>query len=150
MTAELIGEGAEAPCFRAKVRWEPSASQLRRGRALMLKELQNPHNLTLAQFAARTGKSMQQIRKDVRVRRLLALSIGSGKPRVPDWQLDPVKKRLARTLMASAPTVDMWTLYHVLTEPADALSGKTPIRAISPMNSKDVVNVVLGRLGFHV
>lgn len=148
MAVELAGE--EVPCFRAGVRWEPSASQLRRGRALMLKELREPHNLTLAQYAARAGKSMQQIRKDVRVRRLLALSIGTCGPRIPDWQLDPVKERLARSLMTRAPSVDMWTLYHVLTEPTEALSGKTPIRALSPTNGKDVIDVLLDRLGFHV
>lgn len=148
MTVESSRE--ETPRFRAGTRWVPSASQLRRGRALMLKELRKRHNLTLVQFAARAGKSRQQICRDLRVRRLLALSVGSYGLRIPDWQLDTVKARLARSLMARAPNVDMWTLYQVLTEPAEALSEKTPIRAISPTNGKDVIDLLLSRLGFHV
>lgn len=140
----------EVPDLRAEARWQPSPSQLRRGRALMLKELRKPHNITLAQFAARAGKSRQQIRKDLRIRRLLALSVGSYGLRIPDWQLDPVKARFARSLMARAPNVDMWTIYQVLTEPAEALSGRAPIGAVSPTNGKDMIDLLLSRLGFHV
>jgi len=115
---------AVAASFRAESRWEPTPNQLQRGRVLLLKEFRKPHNLTVAQFAALAGKSRQQIYKDISSRRLLVLSVGARGQRIPDWQLEEIKKRLTQGLLEAAQGVDEWTLYYALIEPNRDFSGK--------------------------
>lgn len=135
--------------FRAKNRWEPTANQLQRGRALMLKEFRKPHNLTVTQFAELAGKSRQQIYKDLKSKRLLALSVGARGQRIPDWQLEPARKKLTQALLENAPDVDDWTLYYALAEPNEALAGKAPIRAVKIGNLEQILNLVLTQLDIH-
>jgi len=138
-----------AMSFRAGSRWEPSSQQLRHGRALLLNEFRQPHNLPLAQFAELAGKSRQQIYKDVSAQRLLALSVGARGQRIPDWQLDETKKKLTQALLEAAQGVDVWTLYFALIEPNRDFSGRPPIEAVSPGNLKRTLGTLLGQLGFH-
>lgn len=139
-----------AVSFRAESRWEPTPSQLQRGRVLLLKEFRKPHNLTVAQFAAFAGKSRQQIYKDISSRRVLALSVGARGQRIPDWQLEEIKKGLTQRLLEAAQGVDGWTLYHALIEPNRDFAGKRPIEVVTPKSLKRVLDSLLGQLGFHV
>ena len=140
---------ATASAFRAEKRWEPSATDLQRGRVLMLKEFRKPHNLPVTDFSLLAGKSRQQIYKDVEMRRLLALSIGARGQRIPDWQLDVTRKKLTQALLKKAQDVDEWTLYYALSEPSEALSGKAPLEVVSPGNMGRVLDVLLDQLDLH-
>lgn len=135
--------------FRAEARWEPSATNLQQGRALMLKASRQPHNLPVTEFAQLAGKSRQQIYKDVEKRRLLALSIGARGQRIPNWQLDETRKELTRALLEKACGVDEWTLYYALSEPSDALSGKVPVEIVSAGNLGKVLAALLAQLDIH-
>jgi hypothetical protein len=137
------------PSFRAEKRWEPSATDLQQGRALMLQEFRQPHNLPVAGFALLAGKSRQQIYKDVESRRLLALSIGARGQRIPDWQLDETPKKLTQALMEKARGVDEWTLYYALSEPSEALSGKVPVEIVTAGNLTRVLSALLSQLDIH-
>jgi hypothetical protein len=132
--------------FRAEERWKPSATDLQRGRVLMLTEFRKPHNLPVTDFSLLAGKSRQQIYKDVEMRRLLALSIGARGQRIPDWQLDVTRKNLTQALLEKAREVDEWTLYYALSEPTEALSGRSPLDAVTPGNMGKVLSVILGQL----
>jgi hypothetical protein len=139
----------ETRSFRADARWQPDASRLQQGRALMLSEFRKPHNLSVAGFAALAGKSRQQIYKDVEARRLLALSIGARGQRIPDWQLDATRRKLTQALLARAAAVDEWTLYDALTEPSAALDGKVPLDVVRAGNVERVLEAVLAQLSIH-
>lgn len=138
-----------ASAFRAEKGWVPSATDLQRGRALMLAEFRKPHNLPVTDFSLLAGKSRQQIYKDVEMRRLLALSIGARGQRIPDWQLDVTRKKLTQALLEKARDVDEWTLYYALSEPSEALSGKAPLEVVSPGNMGRVLDVLLDQLDLH-
>jgi hypothetical protein len=133
--------------FRAAQRWMPSATALQRGRAQMVRAFGEPHLLAVPDFAALAGKSRQQVYKDIESRRLLALSIGARGQRIPDWQLDELKKQLTQALLQRAADVDAWTLYHALSQPSEALAGKAPIDKVRPGNTEQVLRVVLDQLG---
>jgi hypothetical protein len=140
---------ASIPSFQAEARWEPSATDLQQGRALMLKAFRQPHNLPVTVFAQLAGKSRQQIYKDIEKRRLLALSIGARGQRIPDWQLDETRKKLTQALLEKARDVDEWTLYYALSEPSDALSGKVPVEVVSAGNMGKVLATLLVQLDIH-
>lgn len=140
---------AATPSLRADKPWEPSATDLQRGRTLMLKEFRQPHNLPVTEFALLAGKSRQQIYKDIEMRRLLALSIGARGQRIPDWQLDVTRKKLTQALLEKARDVDEWTLYYALSEPNEALSGRAPLDAVTPGNMGKVLSAILGQLDIH-
>lgn len=135
--------------FRAKKRWEPSTTDLQRGRVLMLEEFRKPHNLPVVKFAELAGKSRQQIYKDVEMKRLLALSIGARGQRIPDWQLDPIKKQLTQSLMDKARDVDEWSLYYALSEPNQGFSGKAPVETVTARNIERVLSALLSQLGIN-
>ena len=141
--------GTSTSTFRAEKRWEPSATDLQRGRALMLAEFRRPQNLSVSDFAQLAGKSRQQIYKDIEMRRLLALSIGARGQRIPDWQLDVTRKKLTQALLEKARDVDEWTLYYALSEPSEALSSKAPLEVVSRGNMGRVLNVLLDQLDLH-
>lgn len=137
------------PTFRAEHRWEPSALQIQRGRALMLSEFRKPHNLPVAEFALLAGKSRMQIYKDIEMRRLLALSIGTRERRIPDWQLNVNMKKLTQALLQKAHGVDNWTLYYALSEPCEPLSRKTPLSVVSAGNMGRTLDALLAQLDIH-
>lgn len=135
--------------FRAEKRWTPTANDLQRGRALLLKEFRQSHNLPVVAFAALAGKSRQQVYKDIEMRRLLSLSIGAGGQRIPDWQLDETKRALIQAVLERASDLDDWTLYRALSTPNDALSSKVPIDAVTPGNLPRVLKAILAQLGLQ-
>lgn len=137
------------PSFRADHRWEPSALQIQRGRTLMLSEFRKPHNLPVANFALLAGQSRQQIYRDIQMRRLLALSIGTREQRIPDWQLDGPSKKLTQALLEKAQDVDEWTLYYALSEPCEELSRKAPVEVVSAGNMRRTLDALLTKLDIH-
>lgn len=135
--------------FHAQSSWKPTAAQLRRGRVLVLKELSKPHNLTVAQFARLAGKTRSQVYQGIRSRKLLTLSGVGRDQRIPDWQLDRVKKKFTEAMLEEARDVDAWTLYYTLSDQNDAFAGKAPINVVTPGKVEQLVSVLLCQLGIH-
>jgi hypothetical protein len=141
----------KAQALRADTRWSPSPTDIQRGRRAQLQTFDEPQNLTVAEFARLAHKSRQQIYKDLAAepKRLLALSVGSRKQRLPDWQLDPVRLHLTQAVLRGAPDVDAWTLFHTLSEPLEALRGYAPVEAVTRTSVDQVARVVFNTLGIH-
>lgn len=141
----------KARALRAPNRWRPSATDIQRGRRALLEAFDRPDNLPLPEFARLAHKSRQQIYKDLSAnpRRLLALSVGPRKQRLPDWQLDPLRLQLTRRVLEVAGEVDAWTIYHALSNTAEGLRGRSPVNAVTPGNLGKVVAVVCNVLGLH-
>lgn len=143
--------GGKARALRADTRWNPSATDLQRGRSAMLRLFEQPQNLPLPEFARLAHKSRQQIYKDLaaKPRRLLALSVGPRRQRLPDWQLDPLRLRLTQEVLKRAADIDAWTVFQALSEPLDSLGDRSPVEAVSPGNLDAVVKAVYNALGVH-
>ena len=147
-SAELVDKSR---ALRATSRWHPSATDIQRGRRALLEAFDRSDNLPLPDFARLAHKSRQQIYKDLSSspRRLLALGVGPRKQRLPDWQLDPVRLKLTQEVLKVAGDVDSWTVYHALSEPAEGLSGRSPIDAVTTGNLGEIVATVCTALGVH-
>lgn len=143
--------GGKARALRADSRWSPSATDVQRGRSAMLRLFEQPQNLPLPEFARLAHKSRQQIYKDLaaKPRRLLALSVGPRRQRLPDWQLDPLRLRLTQEVLKGAADIDAWTVFQALSEPLDSLGDRSPVEAVSPGNLEAVVKAVYNALGVH-
>ena len=139
----------KAAALRADTRWEPGETDIQRGRALLLEAFEQPHNLSLPEFARFANKSRQQIYKDIQARRLLALNVGPRGQRLPDWQLDPVKQQLTQAVLKGAAVIDSWTLYRALSEPLEGLAGRSPVEAVTAGSVDDVAVAVFNVLGIH-
>ena len=140
----------KAAALRAGIRWMPGATEIQRGRAAQLDAFNQPHNLSVLEFAKLADKSRQQIYKDIDVRRLLALNVGPRGQKLPDWQLDPVKRQLTQAVLQKAEGVDHWTVYYALSEPLEGLSGCSPVNAVTAGSINDVARAVFNVLGVHV
>lgn len=137
----------KAATLRADARWTPSETDIQRGRAIQLEAFNQPHNLSLPEFARLANKSRQQIYKDIDSRRLLALNVGPRGQKLPDWQLDPVKQQLTQALLQKVEGIDNWTLYRALSEPLEGLSGLTPVAAVTASSIDDVAKALFNVLG---
>lgn len=148
LPAELVDK---ARALRATSRWRPSATEIQRGRHALLEAFDRPDNLPLPEFARLAHKSRQQIYKDLKSspRRLLALDVGPRGQRLPDWQLDPVRLKLTQEVLKVAGDVDAWTVYRALSEPAEALRGRSPVNSVTPGNLVEVVATACNVLGVH-
>lgn len=133
----------------AKQAWEPSETDLQRGRVQLLKEFNVPNNLPLARFAKLANKSRQQIYKDVAAKRLLSLNVGARGQRIPDWQLNADALSLTQRILEKAKEIDEWTLFHAMSSPMDALHGKSAVEFANKSNLDKVVSTVLNDLGIH-
>lgn len=94
-------------------------------------------------------KSRQQIDQDIDARRLLALNVERHGHKLPDWQLDPIKHELTRTVLQGAPDVDNWTLYRSLSEPLEGLGERSPVEAVTADSIAEVSRAVFNVLGLH-
>lgn len=139
-----------AAYLRADGRWIPGRTELERGRAIIMTLFDRPTNLLLQEFAALAGKSRQQIYKDIDSRLLLALNVGPKCLRLPDWQLDDVKRRMTQEVLAVAKDVDDWTVFRVLSQPLDALGARAPIDAVTAESVQEVICVVVNALGLQI
>ena len=141
----------KAQSLRSETRWAPSSTELQRGRSAMLKVFDQPQNLPLPAFARLAHKSRQQIYKDLAASppRLLALSVGPRGQKLPEWQLDPLRLQLTQRVLERAEDLDTWTVFHALSEPLEALAGKSPIEAVRPANLASVTQMVFSVLDLH-
>jgi hypothetical protein len=139
--------GRKAASLRAATSWAPTAADVQRGRAELLREFERPHNLPLPDFVRLAHKSRQQIYKDIAARRLLALDVGRRGQRIPDWQLESPGLQLTRAVLQAADDVDAWTVYSALAEPSAALRGQSPVASVNRGNVDATARVVLASLG---
>lgn len=96
---------------------EPEVSAIQREREEMLAIYESPNNLPVPLFGKLAGKSKDQINRELKAGKLLSISLGNRGQRVPDWQLVPLKHKLAQVLMNQCPHADSWDLYRMLTQP---------------------------------
>lgn len=139
----------KAIALRAAARWAPRETDIQRGRAAMLEAFEQPHNLALPEFVGLAHKSRQQIYKDIQAGRLLALNVGPRRQKLPDWQLDPVKQQLTQAVLQGAHGVDAWTVYRALSEPLEALDGRSPVEAVTAESLEAIAKAVFNVLGLH-
>ncbi|MBS7560201.1 tyrosine-type recombinase/integrase [Pseudomonas sp. RC4D1] len=135
-----------APAQVGKLNKSPM-SAIQRERAEMLATYEAPCNLPLLTFAKLAGKSRDQVGRDIKNRRLLALSLGNRGQRIPDWQLDPLCHELVVTVLEQSPGVDVWRLYRALSEPHEQLNGRSPIDVLTPNNVSMAVGIVSSMVG---
>ena len=124
-------------------------SDIQRERAEMLATFEASSNLPLLAFARLTGKSRDQINRDIKARRLLSLSLGNRGQRIPDWQLDPLRHKLVLTVLKRFPDVDAWRLYRTLCEPHERLKGRSPIDVLTPDNFNETIRIAWRALGLN-
>lgn len=114
---------------------EPAVSNVQRERMILLDILEAPHNLSVADYAKLVGKSRRWITYEITAGNLLSISLGNRGQRVPDWQLDPLKRRLVQAILKQTPRgVDSWRIYHALTRPYEVFGRLSPIEALTPDN----------------
>ena len=153
LLAERTAPADEVEGLRAARAWQPSETDLQRGRAALLEEFKSPANLKVATFALLAGKSRQQVYKDLvsQPARLLSLSLGTRGQRIPDWQLDARAKALTQAVLERAPGIDSWTVYQALKSPSGALEGRSPVSAVMThkADAERVTQIVTELLGLH-
>jgi hypothetical protein len=137
----------KANALIAATPWKPDATDLQRGRAILIKVFSSPSNMSVQNFAKRAGKVRQQIYEDIKARRLLTISIGPRKHKVPDWQLDQTKIALTRSVLAAAPDIDNWTIYKALSEPLASLGKRSPVEIVEISSVDNLTKTVLSVLG---
>src|SRR5699024_847582 len=89
---------------------EPKVSEIQREREEMLAIYESPSNLQVPLFGKLAGKSKDQINRELKAGKLLSISLGNRGQRIPDWQLVPLKQKLAQVLLNQSPGTDSWTL----------------------------------------
>jgi hypothetical protein len=108
----------------------PKLSEVQRERLQVLEIFEAPHNLSVADYAKLAGKSRRWITYEIQAGNLLSIHMGHRGQRVPDWQLDPLKRRLVQSVLKQVPRgIDTWAIYHALLQPYDALGGRAAIEA---------------------
>jgi len=114
---------------------QPKLSEVQRERLQVLETFEAPHNLTVANYAKLAGKSRRWITYEVQAGNLLSIHMGHRGQRVPDWQLDPIKRKLVQAVLKQVPRrIDTWNIYHALLQPYDALGGRPAIEVVGPTN----------------
>ena len=128
---------------------EPEVSAIQREREEMLAIYESPNNLPVPLFGKLAGKSKDQINRELKAGKLLSISLGNRGQRVPDWQLVPLKHKLAQVLMNQCPHADSWDLYRMLTQPHPDLGDRAAIDAVTPTNVPAIIRVIMGDYQRH-
>ncbi|MFW4642839.1 tyrosine-type recombinase/integrase [Pseudomonas aeruginosa] len=128
---------------------EPEVSAIQREREEMLAIYESPNNLPVPLFGKLAGKSKDQINRELKAGKLLSISLGNRGQRVPDWQLVPLKHKLAQVLMNQCPHADSWDLYRMLTQPHPDLGDRAAIDAVTPTNVPAIIRVLMGDYQHH-
>ena len=121
---------------------EPEVSAIQREREEMLAIYESPSSLPVPLFGKLAGKSKDQINRELKAGKLLSVSLGNRGQRVPDWQLVPLRHKLAQVLMRQCPQADSWELYRMLTRPHPDLGDRAAIDLVTPSNLGMVVQVI--------
>ncbi|MEL7551406.1 integrase arm-type DNA-binding domain-containing protein [Pseudomonas protegens] len=124
---------------------EPEVSAIQREREEMLAMYESPSSLPVPLYSKLAGKSKDQINRELKAGKLLSINLGNRGQRVPDWQLVPLKHKLAQVLMTLCPHVDSWDLYRMLTQPHPDLGDRAAIDMVTPSNLGVVVQVIAGQ-----
>lgn len=62
---------------------------------------------------------------------------------VPDWQLDPIKRRLVQSILKQLLRgIDTWDIYHALLRSYEALGIRPTIEADNPTNPRRAARLV--------
>ncbi|EPI5373436.1 tyrosine-type recombinase/integrase, partial [Pseudomonas aeruginosa] len=122
----------------------PEVSAIQREREEMLAIYESPSSLPVPLFGKLAGKSKDQINRELKAGKLLSISLGNRGQRVPDWQLVPLKHKLAQVLMNQCPHADSWDLYRMLTRVHPDLGDRAAIDIVTPGNLGMVVRVIAG------
>lgn len=139
----------EAAKLRSHTRWTPSATQVQRGEALLMDAFNRSTNLPPPRFAGLAGKSAQEVYEDIDARLLLAINVGARGHRLPDWQLDSVKRQLTERVLSVAGDVDDWTIYRALSEPLEGLGGRAAVEAVTADSIEATAVAVISALGLQ-
>lgn len=124
----------------------PRLSDVQREHQQALKTFEAPHNLTVADYAKLAGKSRRWITYEVQAGNLLSIHMGHRGQRVPDWQLDPLKRRLVQSVLKQVPRgIDTWHIYHALLHTYDELGPHPAIEAMRPANLHLAARLVIAR-----
>ena len=126
---------------RNKERPQPMMTDIQREYAERLAIYEAPHNLPLPTFAKLVGKSRDQINRDIKAGRLLAISMGNRGQRLPDWQLDPVRQSLVWAVLEQVKDIDPWQIYHALTASHES-TGKRAIDIVTLRNRQQIADAL--------
>ncbi|MFA7579950.1 MAG: integrase arm-type DNA-binding domain-containing protein [Castellaniella sp.] len=121
---------------------EPEVLAIQREREEMLAIYESPSSLPVPLFAKLAGKSKDQINRELKAGKLLSISLGNRGQRVPDWQLRPLKHKLAQVLIKQCPEADSWALYRMLTQPHPDLGDRAAIDVVTPTNLGAIVRAI--------
>lgn len=89
-------------------------SAIQRQRLAMLAAYEAPTNLTVPEFARLAGVSREQVSRDIKEGRLLAISLGNRGLRLPDWQLDASWLLQTHNALVAAET--HWDAYWIISK----------------------------------
>lgn len=131
------------PVLQSSAKPETEVSPIQRKRAEMLAIYESPGILPVQMFGKLAGKSKDQINRELKAGKLLSISLGNRGQRVPDWQLVPLKLKLAQAMLKQAPDNEAWDLYHLLTKPHPGLDDRAAIDIVTTTNLGKVVQVLL-------
>jgi len=123
---------------------EPEVSAIQREREEMLAIYESPSNLPVTLFGKLAGKSKDQVNRELKAGKLLSISLGNRGQRLPDWQLVPLKHKLAQVLMNQCPQADSWGMYRMLTQPHPDLGDRAAIDVVTPTNVPMIIQVIMG------
>lgn len=124
----------------------PRLSDVQREHLQVLETFEAPHNLTVADYAKLAGKSRRWITYEVQAGNLLSIHMGHRGQRVPDWQLDPLKRRLVQSVLKQVPRgINTWHIYHALLHRFDELGARPAIEAVRPANLHLAARLVIAR-----
>ncbi|MGP3790480.1 tyrosine-type recombinase/integrase [Pseudomonas sp. B392_1p] len=113
----------------------PRLSPVQRERLRLLEMFEAPHNLSVADYAKLAGKSRRWITYEIQAGNLLSIHMGNRGQRVPDWQLEPLKRKLVQSVLKQLPRdIDSWDIYHALLRSYEALGSRPAIEAVCPTN----------------
>lgn len=122
---------------------EPEVSAIQREREEMLAIYESPSSLPVPLYGKLAGKSRDQINRELKAGKLLSISLGNRGQRVPDWQLVPLKHKLAQMLMDQCPHADSWDLYRMLTRPRPELGDHAAIDVVTPSNVPAIIRTIM-------
>jgi len=110
-------------------------SEIQRERLALLDMFEAPHNLPVADYAKLTGRSRRAVSYEIQAGKLLSLHLGTRGQRVPDWQIDPLKRKLVQAVLKQVPMgMDSWHIYRALLHSYDELGKRPAIKAVRPTN----------------
>ncbi|WP_052238926.1 tyrosine-type recombinase/integrase [Pectobacterium brasiliense] len=130
------------PKYSGKDASEKIITEIQKKRIDMLNIYEEPHNLSVSQFAKLAGKSRDQINREIKSNKLLTINIGNRGQRIPDWQLDPIKKKLIQAVLKSSDKADSWTVYQALSNRNKTLDNQSPIDVVNSNNLDMIVTII--------